>query len=37
MSLPTYIRIHSMLTNPIYAGVYSWGRSTHRVRIEEGR
>ncbi|RPI40443.1 MAG: recombinase family protein [Hyphomicrobiaceae bacterium] len=35
--LPTYTRIHSMLTNPIYAGAYSWGRSTHRVRIEEGR
>jgi hypothetical protein len=35
--LPTYTRIHSMLSNPIYAGAYSWGRSTHRVRIEEGR
>ena len=35
--LPTYTRIHSMLTNPIYAGAYSWGRSTHRVRIEQGR
>ena len=35
--LPTYTRIHSMLTNPIYAGAYIWGRSTHRVRIEEGR
>jgi DNA invertase Pin-like site-specific DNA recombinase len=35
--LPTYTRIHSLLTNPIYAGAYSWGRSTHRVRIEEGR
>jgi len=35
--LPTYTRIHSMLTNPIYAGAYSWGRSTHRVRIEDGR
>ena len=35
--LPTYTRVHSMLTNPIYAGAYSWGRSTHRVRIEEGR
>jgi DNA invertase Pin-like site-specific DNA recombinase len=35
--LPTYTRIHTLLTNPIYAGAYSWGRSTHRVRIEDGR
>jgi DNA invertase Pin-like site-specific DNA recombinase len=35
--LATYTRIHCLLTNPIYAGAYSWGRSTHRVRIEEGR
>jgi len=35
--LPTYSRVHALLTNPVYAGAYSWGRTTHRVRLEQGR
>ena len=35
--LPTYSRVLALLTNPVYAGAYSWGRTTHRVRLEEGR
>ena len=25
------------MTNPIYAGAYAYGRSTHRIRLEQGR
>ena len=24
-------------TNPIYAGAYAYGRSTHRIWLEQGR
>lgn len=35
--LPTYSRIIGMLTNPVYAGVYAYGRSCREVRLENGR
>jgi DNA invertase Pin-like site-specific DNA recombinase len=35
--LPTYSRVLLVLTNPVYAGAYSYGRTTQRLRLEEGR
>jgi DNA invertase Pin-like site-specific DNA recombinase len=35
--LPVYPTIHHMLTNPVYAGAYAFGRRTARVSIENGR
>ncbi|BBB96601.1 MULTISPECIES: recombinase family protein [Bradyrhizobium] len=35
--LPVYNTIHHILTNPIYAGAYAFGRSGSRVTIEGGR
>jgi len=35
--LPVYNTIHHMLTNPIYAGAYAFGRTGSRVTIENGR
>ncbi|MBV8158264.1 MAG: recombinase family protein, partial [Dyella sp.] len=35
--LPGYQTIHHILTNPVYAGAYSYGRTTSRVRLENGR
>ena len=35
--LPTYSTVHSFLTNPIYAGVYVFGRTTSKVTVEDGR
>jgi len=35
--LPTYSRIMGILTNPIYAGVYAYGRSCREARLENGR
>ncbi len=35
--LPVYPTIHHMLTNPVYAGAYAFGRRTARVTIENGR
>jgi DNA invertase Pin-like site-specific DNA recombinase len=35
--LPVYNTIHHMLTNPIYAGAYVFGRTGSRVTIEAGR
>jgi excisionase family DNA binding protein len=35
--LPRYNTIHRLLTNPIYAGAYVFGRTGSRVRIEAGR
>jgi hypothetical protein len=29
--------VHNILTNPIYAGAYAFGRTTSRVSIENGR
>jgi DNA invertase Pin-like site-specific DNA recombinase len=35
---PTYTAIHSILTNPVYAGAYVYGKSRHeRVLDEEGK
>jgi Resolvase, N terminal domain/Recombinase len=35
--LPVYNTIHHILTNPIYAGAYAFGRTGSRVTIEAGR
>lgn len=35
--LPVYNTIHHILTNPIYAGAYVFGRTGSRVTIEDGR
>jgi excisionase family DNA binding protein len=35
--LPHYDTIHRLLTNPIYAGAYAYGRTCSRVRVEAGR
>ena len=35
--LPVYSTVHHMLTNPVYAGAYAYGRRTARVTIENGR
>ena len=35
--MPRYNTIHRLLTNPIYAGAYVFGRTGSRVRIEAGR
>ncbi len=35
--LPVYGTLHTMLTNPIYAGVYAFGRRTTRIRILDGK
>ena len=35
--LPVYASVLHILTNPVYAGAYAFGRSESRVRIEGGR
>jgi excisionase family DNA binding protein len=35
--LPVYNTLHHMLTNPIYAGAYAFGRTGSRVTLEDGR
>lgn len=35
--LPVYNTVHHILTNPVYAGAYVFGRSGSRVTIENGR
>ena len=35
--LPVYNVVHHLLTNPIYAGAYAFGRTGSRVVIEDGR
>ena len=35
--LPVYHTLHHMLTNPVYAGAYVFGRRGSRVTIEAGR
>jgi excisionase family DNA binding protein len=35
--LPVYNTVHHMLTNPIYAGAYAFGRTGSRTTIEAGR
>ena len=33
---PVYNTIHHILTNPVYAGAYAFGRTGSRVTIENG-
>lgn len=35
--LPVYNRIHKLVTNPVYAGAFVWGRTKTRTRMEDGR
>ncbi len=35
--LPVYNSVHHILTNPVYAGAYAFGRTGSRVSIEQGR
>ena len=35
--LPGYASLHSMLTNPIYAGAYCYGKTETRTKVVEGR
>jgi len=35
--LPVYNAVLKILTNPVYAGAYAFGRTETRVRIEDGR
>ncbi len=35
--LPGYASLHSMLTNPVYAGAYCYGKTETRTKIVEGR
>jgi DNA invertase Pin-like site-specific DNA recombinase len=35
--LPAYNTVHNILTNPIYAGAYAFGRTKSRVSVEGGR
>ena len=35
--LPGYSQVHRMLTNPVYAGAYTFGRSRSRAGIRDGR
>src|SRR5215471_13236271 len=35
--LPLYNTVHNILTNPVYAGAYAFGRTTSKVIVEEGR
>lgn len=36
-ALPTYTRVHKILTNPVYAGAYVFGRTSAVTRVENGR
>jgi hypothetical protein len=35
--LPPYNIVHGILTNPIYAGAYAFGRTTSRISVVDGR
>jgi DNA invertase Pin-like site-specific DNA recombinase len=35
--LPLYNTVHNILTNPVYAGAYAFGRTTSKVSVEDGR
>jgi DNA invertase Pin-like site-specific DNA recombinase len=35
--LPAYNTVHNILTNPIFAGAYAFGRTTSKVSVENGR
>jgi hypothetical protein len=34
---PLYNTVHNILTNPVYAGAYAFGRTTSKISVEEGR
>lgn len=34
---PRYHAVHRLLTNPVYAGAYVFGRTATRTRVEDGR
>jgi Recombinase/Recombinase zinc beta ribbon domain len=34
---PRYHAVHRLLTNPVYAGAYVFGRTASRMRVEDGR
>lgn len=35
--LPIYSAFHSVITNPMYAGAYGFGKTEQRTRVEDGR
>ena len=35
--LPLYNTVHNILTNPVYAGAYAFGRTTSKILVEDGR
>jgi len=35
--LPLYNTVHNILTNPVYAGAYAFGRTMSKVSVEKGR
>lgn len=35
--LPGYNTVHAMLTNPLYAGAYAFGRTEDRTRVVDGK
>jgi len=35
--LPLYNTVHNILTNPVYAGAYAFGRTMSKVSVEQGR
>src|SRR5262245_36766703 len=35
--LPLYNTVHNILTNPVYAGAYAFGRTISKVSVDEGR
>src|SRR5258707_7263319 len=35
--LPVYATVNSLLTNPVYAGAYAFGRTGSRITIDNGR
>ena len=35
--LPLYNTVHHILTNPVYAGAYAFGRTMSKVSVEKGR
>jgi DNA invertase Pin-like site-specific DNA recombinase len=35
--MPAYQKIHAILTNPIYAGAYAFGKSETRTKVVDGR
>jgi DNA invertase Pin-like site-specific DNA recombinase len=36
-NLPLYNTVHNILTNPVYAGAYAFGRTTSKTVIDDGR